>query len=188
MSTRIGDLAFLSDMHSAALVDRSGSVEWWCLPHFSSPSVFGRILDTGAGHFRVAPTLIESVERHYLDDSLVLRTTFQTATGTLELTDALAMAKGVRGHDVGKGSPHVILREAHCTSGEIGLEVDFVPRFEYGLTTPLVWHEDGIVISTGGPTTLRLDAGMELAIDGAAAAGRTRLRTGESIELSLIHI
>ena len=130
MSARIGDLGLLSDMHSAALVDRGGSIEWWCLPHFSSPSVFGRILDPRAGHFRVAPALIESVERRYLDDSLVLRTTFRTRTGTLELTDALAMAPGVRGHDLGRGSPHLILRHARCTSGDIDLEVDFVPRFE----------------------------------------------------------
>ena len=41
----IADLALLSDCHSAVLVDKSGSVDWWCLPGFASPSVFGRLLD-----------------------------------------------------------------------------------------------------------------------------------------------
>jgi GH15 family glucan-1,4-alpha-glucosidase len=185
MSRPIADLAFLSDMHSAALVDRSGSIEWWCLPHFSSPSVFGRILDPEAGHFRVAPTLIEAVERRYLDDSLVLRTTFRTPTGALELTDTLAMAEGVRGHDVGRGSPHLILRLARCTEGDVDLEVDFVPRFEYGLTTPIVQEVDGVIVSTGGPTTLSLDASIDLSVEGARASGRSRLHEGETATFAL---
>jgi GH15 family glucan-1,4-alpha-glucosidase len=104
----IADHALLSDCQSAALVDETGSIEWWCLPRFSSPSVFARILDDTAGHFRVGPSGIVDVERAYLEDSLVLRTTFRTATGSMELIDALAMGEGVRGHELGAGSPHVI--------------------------------------------------------------------------------
>lgn len=59
----IASLALLSDLHSAALVDDSGSIEWWCLPRFFSPSVFGRLLGPEAGHFRVGPDDVERVER-----------------------------------------------------------------------------------------------------------------------------
>jgi len=51
----IGDLAFLSDGEVAALIAPTGNVEWLCLPVIDSPSVFGTLLDRGAGRFRVAP-------------------------------------------------------------------------------------------------------------------------------------
>ncbi len=181
----IAELALLSDRHSAALVDRSGSVEWWCLPRFSSPSVFGRLLGTDAGHFRVGPPDATLVERHYLHDSLVLRTTFETPTGTVELTDALAMAEGVRGHLLGDGSPHALLRRARCTDGKVAVEVDFSPRFEYGLTTPLVRPIEGGLAASGGPTTLRLSSSMELTADGPHAHGRVMLSPGDEVAFAV---
>lgn len=139
MSDRpIGDHALLSDSHSAALVDRRGSVEWLCVPRFDSPSVFARILDDDAGHFRLGPVGEAEVSRRYLDGTLVLVATYRTPSGVVQLTDALAMGDGPHGHDLGAGAPHVLLRRARCIEGTVELEVEFAPRFEYGLTHPLV--------------------------------------------------
>ena len=41
---------------------------------------------------------------------MVLETTSRTPTGTVAITDALAMGDGNRGHDLGKGAPHLLLR------------------------------------------------------------------------------
>ena len=78
----IADYAFLSDCENNCLISSAGSVEWMCVPRPDSPSVFGAILDRGAGHFRLAPYGVTvPAARRYLPGSLILETTWQTHTG-----------------------------------------------------------------------------------------------------------
>lgn len=177
--TPIEDFGLLSDCHSAALVSRSGSVEWWCVPRFDSPSVFGRLLDDSAGHFSLRPSQGGTSSREYDEGSLTIVTRIEGPDGVLELTDALAMAEGVRGHDLGKGSPHLLVRRARCVSGEIELEVEFSPRLEYGMTVPLMKRVDGGIRASGGPVSLRLSTDIELDVAGGDAVGRLALEAGE---------
>ncbi len=116
-TTPIADYALLSDRHSAALVSRGGSIDWLCFPRFDSPSTFGRLLDEKAGHWFFGATNATEVSRRYLDRTMVLETTLRTPTGSVTITDALAMGSGNRGHELGKGAPHVLLRRATCTEG-----------------------------------------------------------------------
>ena len=111
-ATAIADYALLSDRHSAALVSRDGSVDWLCFPRFDSPSVFGRLLDDQAGHWSIRAAGATQVTRRYLDRTMVLETTFSTPTGTVAVTDTLAMGDGNRGHRLGNDAPHVLLRRA----------------------------------------------------------------------------
>jgi alpha,alpha-trehalase len=183
----IGDHALLSDSHSAALIDRRGSVEWLCLPRFDSPSVFGRILDDGAGHFRIGPVEDAEVSRRYLDGTLVLVTTFRTAGGVLELTDALAMGEGPHGHDLGAGAPHVLLRRARCLEGQVELALEFAPRFEYGLSHPLIESVAGGVSARAGATRLVLASSLDLVVQDSIVRGTASLAAGESLEVAMQH-
>lgn len=180
----IADYALLSDCHSAALVDRWGSVDWWCLPRFDGPSVFGRLLDQDAGHFSLSVQGAHSSERRYLDSSLVLATTLIADDGELVLTDALGMAPGVRGHDLGKGSPCMLVRQALCTRGEVTVEIEFRPRFEYGLTVPAFERIEGGIRARGGPTALLLSTTTALDIDTEGVTGTCWLREGETVGLA----
>jgi len=137
-ATPIADYALLSDRHSAALVSRDGSVDWLCFPRFDSPSIFGRLLGDAAGHWAIRAAGATQVTRRYLDRTMVLETTSRTPTGVVVIVDALAMGDGNRGHELGKGAPHLLLRRATCTEGEVELHLEYVPRPEYGLLHPRV--------------------------------------------------
>ncbi len=182
---RIEDYAFLSDCHSAALVDRGGNVEWLCFPRFDSPSVFARILGADAGFWSLTPSWPWRSHRRYIDETLVLRTEFTTDHGTVTVTDALALAHGVRGHDVGQGSPHVLLRRAQCLDGDVEVATEFAPRLEYGLTTPHLDATGSGVVASAGPTLLRLTSSVPLEIHEGTVQAAFTLRAGEAAAFSL---
>jgi GH15 family glucan-1,4-alpha-glucosidase len=184
-SVPIAAHALVSDCHSAALITVDGSVDWLCFPRFDSPSVFGRMLDDAAGHWSIRPAGQYKTSRRYLDRTLVLETTFRTATSTVTLTDALAMGPDNEGHALGKGAPHLLIRSVSCVEGSVDLEVSYAPRPEYGLLRPLLSEVDGGVTARGGAEWLVLStpAAMRLA-DSTATAGM-HLTDGDTIRFAL---
>ncbi|MFC8617122.1 glycoside hydrolase family 15 protein [Micromonospora purpureochromogenes] len=177
--TRIADHGLLADGHSAVLVDRDGSVNWWCPARFDSPAVFGRLLDHDAGHWSIRPEGDFTSERAYLTDSLVLRTVFTTATGTVAVTDGLALEPGARGHRVGRHSPRVLARVVQGLAGEVRLRSHFRPRFEYGRVIPRLDRQDGEVVATAGTTRLVLRADTPQSVGTGEASASFTLRAGE---------
>ena len=188
-TTPIADYALLSDRHSAALVSRGGSIDWLCFPRFDSPSTFGRLLDEKAGHWFFGATNATEVSRRYLDRTMVLETTLRTPTGSVTITDALAMGSGNRGHELGKGAPHVLLRRATCTEGRVDLSLEYVPRPDYGLKHPSLDAVDGGMTESGSADGLVLSTSVALTLDQdrAAASGRFQLAQGESMGFALHH-
>ncbi|MEQ4301635.1 glycoside hydrolase family 15 protein [Plantactinospora sp. B6F1] len=169
----------LADGRSAALVDRSGSVNWWCPERFDAPSVFCRLLDVAGGHWWIRPTGRFEVRREYLPDTLVLRTVFRTEQGEVSLTDALLLEPGARGHGIGCRSPGVLVRIVEGLSGIVPMVLSYSPRFEYGRRIAyLVWR-DGRLVATSGPTTLTLTAPMPLAVRGSEATARFTVGAGQ---------
>jgi GH15 family glucan-1,4-alpha-glucosidase len=45
----IENYGIIGNMRTVALVGMNGSIDWYCYPHFDSPSVFGAILDDKKG-------------------------------------------------------------------------------------------------------------------------------------------
>jgi alpha,alpha-trehalase len=186
-SLPIGDYALLSDCRSAALVSRDGSVDWLCFPRFDGPSVFCRLLDPAGGHFAVRPAGEFQATRRYLDQTMVLETTFTTESGTAVLTDALAVGRNERGHDLGAHSPSMLLRRLACTDGEIEAEVSYAPRPEYGLVHPILHPVCGGLGARGGADRLLLSTSVSFGIDGATATAHVALTVGQEAVFALCH-
>ncbi len=181
----IADYGFLSDCHSAALVNRAGSVDWWCVPRFDSPSVLGRLLDAEAGHWSLRPADDFTSAREYVGDSLVLRTVFRTSGGDVAVTDALALAPGARGHDIGRESPHVLLRRVEGLSGTVSMRTELAPRTEYGRTEPHLSAVEGGVQADGGPVQLTCTGPVEFVCSDGLVHADFSVAAGETVDLRL---
>ena len=182
----IRDYGFLSDCSTAALVSRDGSIDWWCVPRFDSPTVFGRLLGPDAGSWSLRPTRASTTSRSYLDDTLVIRTVHTTSTGTVAVTDALALEPGARGHDVGLDSPHVLVRAVEGLAGTVAMTTELAARPEYGLTRPHLRRLDATSFEAyGGPVRLVATGPAEWDLDGDVARAAFTIEQGERVELRL---
>jgi len=186
-SLPIGDYALLSDCRSSALVSRDGSVDWLCCPRFDAPATFGRLLDPDAGHFSIRPPGNYRVSRQYLDQTMVLETTFSTPGGTAVLTDALALGWRERCHDLGTDAPGMLLRQLCCTDGQIEAEVSYAPRPEYGLINPILAPAPGGLAARGGADRLLLSTPVRFRVDRATATARIRLAAGQTVVFANEH-
>jgi GH15 family glucan-1,4-alpha-glucosidase len=184
-SNAIGDYAAIGDGRSVALVGRDGSIDWLCWPRFDSPSLFGRILDPSAGHWRIAPVAPSRTERHYIENTNVLQTRFDTGTGSLVLTDLMPVASEKEKERL-LLPEREILRLIECERGEVEIEWSFEPRPGYGLGTTAVRRAGqlGFRAQTGmGLLTLRTDLPADYS-DGRIG-GRARLSAGAAAYSSL---
>ena len=94
--TPIANYGFLSNCHTGALVAPDGTVDWLCVPRFDSPSVFGALLDRGAGGFRFGPFGINvPSDRIYEPGTNTLVTSWKTPTGWVVVRDALTWDRAV---------------------------------------------------------------------------------------------
>jgi GH15 family glucan-1,4-alpha-glucosidase len=190
----IGELAFLSDCESMALVAPSGNVEWLCLPRPDSPSVFGAILDRDAGGFRFGPAdMTVPAARRYLPGTIVLETSWGTPTGWIIVRDLLLM--GPWHHEEKRSvthrraptdydAAHVLLRTVRCVNGEVQLVLDCEPMFDYG-RRPALWtypsegYHQGLATAEGVDLQLRLTTDLRLGFEGSKAIARTLLKEGD---------
>ena len=186
-SLPIGEYALLSDCRSAALVSRDGSVDWLCFPRFDSPSVFCRLLDPAGGRFAIRPVGEFQVSRRYVDQTLVLETTFTTARGTAVLTDALAFGRNERGHHLGLDSPGMLLRSLACTRGEIQAEISYAPRPQYGLIRPVLVPVPGGLAAQGEDSRLFLSTSATFGVEDATATASVWLVAGQTAMFALGH-
>jgi GH15 family glucan-1,4-alpha-glucosidase len=196
----IGDYGFLSDCQTCALVAPGGSVEWLCLPRFDSPSVFGAILDRDAGMFRLGPDGVNvPVARRYLPGTMVLETSWGSRGGWIIVRDLLVIGpwrhENDRSHTRRRAptdydAEHVLLRLVRCVNGEVQVNLDCEPWFDYG-RAPARWdydgpgYHEGIAHGEGADVQLRLTTSMRLGFEGPRATARTLMKEGDTLFAAL---
>ena len=177
----IADYALISDCQGSALVSRDGSIDWACLARFDAPSVFAGLLGAGAGHWRIGPGHPVAVEREYLLNTMVLRTTFGTAGGVVAVTDALSLGPDEQGHEIGAGSPHVLVRRVDGVEGSVRVEFELAPRPEYGLTAPLLAPDGSGFRTRGGSRSYVLSTGTPVRVIGSDCTATFNVAAGDTL-------
>jgi GH15 family glucan-1,4-alpha-glucosidase len=190
----IADYGFLSDCHTGALLASDGSIEWMCLPHFDSASVFAAMLDRGAGSWRVGPYgVYVPAGRRYIPGTNVIETTWMTQQGWLRVIDALTIGPWHENkHGTSHTRPptdydadHLLVRVVECIQGQVQLEIVCEPMLDYG-ATPAKWSvvdlgEEGVCATdaTDDETAFRLFADIRMGIEGNRLHGRHTMSEGE---------
>ncbi|HKO27462.1 MAG TPA: glycoside hydrolase family 15 protein [Solirubrobacteraceae bacterium] len=194
--TPIAEYGFLSDCHTGALVAPDGAIDWLCVPRFDSPSVFGALLDRGAGVFRLGPFGINVPSgRTWEPGTNTLITAWKTPSGWAIVRDALTMGPR-RGEDTitphtrpptDEDAEHVLVRSVQCIDGSVEIELVCEPSFDYG-RAPAEWtladdrHSGD---ATGAGQTIRLRTDLLLGIEAGRARARHTLTQGEQLYCAL---
>jgi len=92
----IEDYALIGDLQTAALVHRSGSIDWCCFPRFDSGACFAALLGTpDDGRWLLAPAgeTVRSTRR-YRHDTLILETVHDVDEGSVRVLDFMPPDRG----------------------------------------------------------------------------------------------
>jgi GH15 family glucan-1,4-alpha-glucosidase len=116
--------AVIGDRRSAALVAADGTVDWWCVPHYSSDPIFGAILDAErGGYFRFGPAARALGRQRYVPQTATVETRFELKDAVLVGTDLMPL----RERD---GSASAIVRRLTARGGTVHCVFDLKPRFD----------------------------------------------------------
>ena len=179
----ISDYALLGDGETAALVDRTGSIDWLCWPRFDSDACFAALLgDERHGFWRICPTVPYKTRRRYTL-GLILETVFETEAGEVAVTDFMPPHAD---HTFSERS-HLV-RIVRGLGGKVPMRMDLVLRFGYGATTPWVTRtEDGGLSAIAGPSMVLLRASAETRGENMTTVAEFEIAAGEEKPFVLTH-
>lgn len=174
----IENYGLIGNMHTAALVGMNGSIDFMCLPHFDSPTIFAALLDDDqGGRFLIRPILDQVREKQiYLPETSILLSRFLSEDGVAEVSDFMPVGEGA--------DSHALVRRAKTVRGQIRYQILCDPRFNYARDTHQVEQRDGeVIFSSNGPdrTVVRLRSEVPLRVlDQGAVFGEFTLGTGQT--------
>jgi GH15 family glucan-1,4-alpha-glucosidase len=178
MPSPIEDYALIGDCKTAALVSRSGSVDWFCVPRFDSGACFAALLGTPEhGRWLISPSKeIRSVKRRYREETLVLETTFETESGSVAIIDFMPPCSDV---------PHLI-RIVEGRGGQVPMRMELIIRFDYGWVVPWVRRIENGIRAIAGPDTLHCYTDVNLRGENFHTVADFVVSEGQSVSFDLV--
>ncbi|MBA4139815.1 MAG: glycoside hydrolase family 15 protein [Segetibacter sp.] len=93
----IKDLAIIGDKRTCALIDKEGTVAWYCPWRFDQPSLFSLLIDKDGGWWGVEAQGKTFVNRQYQGNSAILTSDFSVDGGSFSITDFMPMSSDIHG-------------------------------------------------------------------------------------------
>ena len=179
MSTPIEDYALIGDCRSAALVSRTGSIDWLCWPRFDSEACFAALLGNPEhGRWLIEPREKAHITRRYRADTLILETCFETDDGAAVVVDFMPF----------HGERSEIVRLVHGTRGRLRMHTELILRFGYGAVVPWVTRlESGVLRAIAGPDMAVLRTPVHLKGKNLTTVGEFSVSRGETIPFVLTY-
>lgn len=176
----VSDHGLIGDLQTAALVSTSGTIDWFCMPRFDSPSVFGSLLDAErGGYFSIRPVTDDYVTRQlYLPNTAVLITRFLTEAGVGEVVDFMPVVEGEA------TDRHRLVRLVRVVRGRMEFVGDIQPRFDYGRAPHRVEIGDDGAQFVSADQALTVHRVGDPVRHGGERAGRVE-REGDGIRVTL---
>jgi GH15 family glucan-1,4-alpha-glucosidase len=177
---RIEDYGLIGDCETAALVGRDGSIDWLCWPAFDSDACFAALLGTPKhGRWLIAPAeKVTKSSRRYWDNTLILETRFETASGTVALIDFMPP----------RGKASDVVRLVRGVTGRVKLTMELVIRFGFGVDIPWVRRtEDGALLAISGQDMTVLRTPVETRGEDLTTVAEFEVSEGETIPFVLTY-
>ena len=139
------ELGIIGNCHSSALISKSASINWCCLPEFDSPSVFGKILDyNNGGSFEVICGENYYIQQQYIRKTCILVTKFSCGENIFEVHDF--MPRYLKNNN-NYHSPSEIIRYFKLISGKPKFQIKYNPKLEYSSCITETIIKDEFIIS-----------------------------------------
>jgi len=174
----IENYGIIGNMRTVALVGMNGSIDWYCYPHFDSPSVFGAILDhEKGGCFQICPVGDQVRNKQfYWPSTNILVTRFLLPDGIAELEDFMPV--GLRADS--PWNRH-LCRRIHCVKGTVRVLLACRPAFDYGRESHETLLDTNGASFNAGTLTFTLSTAVPLEQDGeGGVAAEFVLEEGKS--------
>src|ERR1043165_9382071 len=166
----------IGNMRTAALVGINGSIDWFCVPSFDSPSVFAAILDDQkGGRFKIAPCEDGiRTKQFYWPETNVLVTRFLSPDGVGELEDFMPVG-------LPRQSPwqDLLIRRVRVTRGTLAFGMSCHPAFDYARIPHRATIEKYGAVFTSAILNVGLASAVPFSCDGESVHATFALQEGE---------